>query len=58
MISNIDEKKTIQKTFRISSNKLKDIEEYMKLNSIKDFSKFIDSLINNEIKKEKTLFSV
>ena len=58
MVRNYKEKKTIVKTFKVSENKLEKIEKYMKDNSINMFSKFIDSLIDRELNKEKTLFSV
>ena len=58
MISNIDEKKINKKTIRMSNKRMKEITEYIKLNGIKDFSKFIDSLVERELNKEKTLFSV
>jgi len=58
MISNIDEKKINKKTIRMSNKRMKEITEYIKLNGIKDFSKFIDNLVERELNKEKTLFSV
>lgn len=58
MVSNINEKKINKKTVKFSNNRIKDINKYMKERQIKNFSEFINSLVDCELNKGRTLFNI
>lgn len=58
MVSNINEKKINKKTVKFSNNRIKDINKYMKERQIKNFSEFINSLVDSELNKGRTLFNI